>query len=352
MQSKQMSSSVIAIAGLVFAHGAMAQNYAIPWHSTDNGGATVTGGTYTLTGVIGQADAGTIAAGTYELQGGFLAGLSGGADTCTVADAPIGDAAPGDIGFGTKNRYLTFTMGAGGEPIAIRVRLDAVPGYEYAEGREMWVQQPTRVTEASGSNDSAEPGFWAATLACTPYFDADWSAYGRVDVYNDALVPGASFSVQAIGEACDAAQDGSYSDPLVVNMSGWGDLVQDCGVQPCTAPEGTIDFVDISAVVEKFKNEPAAPRKARTDVINSDVLLPAPDRKVDFVDIASVVEAFRGSPPVLPGPPVNDPCGSAAKAGGTPGAASSRPPLECRDTGRSLFSRRKRSAADNGVRAS
>jgi hypothetical protein len=68
-------------------------------------------------------------------------------------------------------------------------------------------------------------------------------------------------------------------------------------------------------VVEKFKNvpcnpglAPGVPRKARADVINSDVAQPKPDKKVDFVDISYVVEAFRGTPIPPVGPPLTDPC--------------------------------------------
>ena len=57
-----------------------------------------------------------------------------------------------------------------------------------------------------------------------------------------------------------------------------------------------------------FKNLPAAPRKARTDLINSDILGPLPDGKVDFVDITYCVDAFRGTAAPHPGPPIDDPC--------------------------------------------
>jgi hypothetical protein len=205
-------------------------------------------------------------------------------------------------------------MGQESEPVAIRVTFDSVPGYEYAEGREMWVQAPVEVTEASGSNGATPPPtFRAATLACTPYYDTDWPAYGPVDVYYDAIVPGASFSVQALKQSCNAASEDDYSAALVVDMSAAGDLVTDCGVQPCSAPGGVVDFVDISAVVDKFRNLPAAPRKARADLINSDIAQPMPDRKVDFVDISYCVDAFRGSSSPLPGPPITDPCAPAVK---------------------------------------
>ena len=46
--------------------------YDLTWNSIDSGGAMFsTGGTYSLGGTIGQADAGTMSGGTYMLNGGF-----------------------------------------------------------------------------------------------------------------------------------------------------------------------------------------------------------------------------------------------------------------------------------------
>jgi len=54
---------------------ANAQNYSIDWYTVDGGGGTSSGGQYTLTGTIGQPDAGTLSGGPYLLQGGFWGGL-------------------------------------------------------------------------------------------------------------------------------------------------------------------------------------------------------------------------------------------------------------------------------------
>jgi hypothetical protein len=48
--------------------------YAIVWYTIDGGGGTSTGGPYTLTGTIGQPDAGWSIGGIYELLGGFWLG--------------------------------------------------------------------------------------------------------------------------------------------------------------------------------------------------------------------------------------------------------------------------------------
>jgi len=52
-----------------------AQSYEIEWHSVDGGAGVSTGGPYVLSGTIGQPDAGNLAGGSYDLQGGFWPGI-------------------------------------------------------------------------------------------------------------------------------------------------------------------------------------------------------------------------------------------------------------------------------------
>src|SRR4051794_24113170 len=50
---------------------ARAQNYDLSWFKIAGGGGTSTGGTYSVSGTIGQADAGHMSGGNYSLDGGF-----------------------------------------------------------------------------------------------------------------------------------------------------------------------------------------------------------------------------------------------------------------------------------------
>ena len=50
---------------------ASAQSYSIDWFTIDGGGGTSTGGVYSVTGTIGQPDAGHMSGGNYTLDGGF-----------------------------------------------------------------------------------------------------------------------------------------------------------------------------------------------------------------------------------------------------------------------------------------
>ena len=52
-------------------HAQAQTNYAVDWFTVDGGGGASTGGVYTVTGTIGQPDAGTMSGGNYTLQGGF-----------------------------------------------------------------------------------------------------------------------------------------------------------------------------------------------------------------------------------------------------------------------------------------
>src|SRR4051812_13897338 len=61
--------SIFAAFGV--ATGAVAQNYSIDWFTIDGGGGTSSGGTFSVTGTIGQPDAGHMSGGAYTIDGGF-----------------------------------------------------------------------------------------------------------------------------------------------------------------------------------------------------------------------------------------------------------------------------------------
>jgi len=66
---------VLAIGGASTAFGQLSIN----WYTIDGGGGTSSGGTFTLSGTIGQPDAGAaMTGGTFTLNGGFWAGAVDG----------------------------------------------------------------------------------------------------------------------------------------------------------------------------------------------------------------------------------------------------------------------------------
>ena len=65
------AGKLTALAFLVAAATVLAQSYSIDWYSVDGGGGTSTGGVFSITGTIGQPDAGHMSGGNYTLDGGF-----------------------------------------------------------------------------------------------------------------------------------------------------------------------------------------------------------------------------------------------------------------------------------------
>ncbi len=66
--------TILALVAVSAAISAPAQNYSIDWFTIDGGGGTSSGGVYSLSGTIGQPDAGaTMTGGQYTLVGGFWA---------------------------------------------------------------------------------------------------------------------------------------------------------------------------------------------------------------------------------------------------------------------------------------
>src|SRR6266496_2792083 len=63
------------LGGALFLPALADSQYAIDWSTIDGGGGTSSGGAYTLSGTIGQPDAGPLSGGSYILEGGLWPGL-------------------------------------------------------------------------------------------------------------------------------------------------------------------------------------------------------------------------------------------------------------------------------------
>src|SRR3954453_3136086 len=66
-------TAAVLFAFFALALTASAQSYSINWYTIDGGGGTSTGGVYSVSGTIGQPDAGTqpMTGGNYSVTGGF-----------------------------------------------------------------------------------------------------------------------------------------------------------------------------------------------------------------------------------------------------------------------------------------
>jgi hypothetical protein len=114
----------------------LAQNYSIDWHKIAGGGGTSTGGTYQLSGTIGQHDAsGELSGGEYSLTGGFwalYAVQTAGAPLLTITNggnAAIVSWPPSVTGWTlqTNNNLSTGTWGDYAGPIVNNMVTNAPP---------------------------------------------------------------------------------------------------------------------------------------------------------------------------------------------------------------------------------
>ncbi len=80
MKAHRLRSALILLLILALPTVALAQSgggFDLSWNTVDGGGSTfLTGGSYTLSGTVGQPDAGAMSGGAFSLQGGFWAGAT------------------------------------------------------------------------------------------------------------------------------------------------------------------------------------------------------------------------------------------------------------------------------------
>jgi len=231
-------------------------------------------------------------------------------DVCEAIPPPVS----GDPSGLRKNRSLSIMVApataAGSEPAALRVRLVSLhhpsppnapccpgPDFTASENQIRWVGSPTTFPESA--EVPAAGSFVAAKLQCAPFYH-DWTTVGMFHLYGDAVVPSSEYVVQSILQGSDVGSESAYSAELPIETSRWGDVDE-----PFSPPDPTTqpDFVDVSRVVDKFKNLAGAPIKTRAMLQPDD---PNMNQDVSFLDISATVDAFKGLAYPFDGP---TPCG-------------------------------------------
>jgi hypothetical protein len=223
-----------------------------------------------------------------------------------------------------KIRYLSFTAGDAGQSQAVRVTfLDLPAPYDTWNDVQLWVQEPYVRCENAGysGGDPCPDGigglpqawFWCAQLGCDPYV-ADWTQYDMVHVFDEGIVPHGWYDLAVIEEGCRSLS-GWETDPALWSpavqwiQSRWGDLIDNCTTTPCKPPDGSSGIVDVTAILDKWKNLPGNVMKVRADIEGS----PAgdhrvPDQAINITDVTYCLGAFLGDTYPAPGfPAPSDP---------------------------------------------
>lgn len=113
---------------------ASAQSYSVDWHKVAGGGGTSTGGTFSLSGTIGQPDASaTLAGGGYSVTGGFWS---------LIATVPVA---------GTPNLTIHYVR-----PNTVVVSWPNTGSYSLEQKSNLpggnWTASPYPVTTANGTS--------------------------------------------------------------------------------------------------------------------------------------------------------------------------------------------------------
>jgi hypothetical protein len=116
-----------------------------------------------------------------------------------------------------------------------------------------------------------------------------YDVWGTVLVSSEEIVPGTSYEVR-----CDYGEFGQCPDGAAATTGMWGDVVGDFIGGQWTPANGTVDFNDITSIVDAFKHLPIAPPVAAADLVGPSGAECDPDLAIDFLDIGAGVEAFKG----------------------------------------------------------
>lgn len=198
---------------------------------------------------------------------------------CTQTPVPLpqADSVP-------KNRYISVQPASLGRISAIAITVEStLPQWQSMIGRTWWVAQPKSIIVGPGAGTE----FLISSLACEPIF-CEWSSVGTIHASGPEILPFTTYRVQHVYEACYSEEGAVASAPLFQTTPKWGDVVE-----PFNPPSLTVqpDFIDVSAVVDRFRSMPGSP-----DVTRADLEPQEPNQDVNFSDISSVIDAFRGLP--------------------------------------------------------
>ncbi len=95
-------------------------------------------------------------------------------------------------------------------------------------------------------------------------------------------------NTDGVGDHCDPPLSPAARPP-------WGDCCAFFAVGASPAPHDRVDVIsDADALLEKFRNTPTAPIKARIDLVGDLAPFSVLDLKINITDVTRFLDAFRG----------------------------------------------------------
>ncbi|MBU0718000.1 MAG: hypothetical protein KJ749_07115 [Planctomycetes bacterium] len=183
---------------------------------------------------------------------------------------PILAASPYDV---PTNRYVLFDANTT-DMVALQVELVASTYFPDSVGSLGWVGEP----------DADD----VSRVVATPFFSDSWPAVVRVG--DCRIVPVATYRIMSTNGV-------ATSEPLDISTIArpgtqyWGDVAGSKLEGQWTAPNGVVNFDDVTAAVQTFVVAPAAPPVEWVDIEPA-----VPNAILNFSDIQQIVYAFQGTP--------------------------------------------------------
>ncbi len=205
--------------------------------------------------------------------------------SCTAPDAP--QVSVSEV---AKNRYLTVLPGSAGECTALRLTIvNLPPPFESMEGMQYWVDRPVALVD----NTNPPTTYMISQLRCTPLY-MDFGSVGTLQIADHAIVPGGSYTVEAVRTLCARSIAAHFSAPASIATGAlWGDVAG----SGSSEPDGAANALDVVGLVNKFKQLAGAVTLPQADLYPH-----RPDFVVNALDIVMTVNAFKGEPYPFPGP--------------------------------------------------
>jgi hypothetical protein len=164
---------------------------------------------------------------------------------------------------------------------------EAGPTCTDAGGCVRWIGKPGTYYESQDNH--AFGNFRAARLQCTPYYH-DWSGEGLVQIAGAEIIASSAYEVENLPATCMGTEMTCVEDspPLVLTTARWGDIAANFN-PPSTSTQP--DAIDVTQLVNKFKNVPGAPIKPIAQLQPN---LPELNANINALDIVAVVDAVKG----------------------------------------------------------
>lgn len=218
-------------------------------------------------------------------------------------------ARPGpEPGGADKARFFSLTVPESEGVRALRVQLTSLhhppdppagtPDFSGLEGEYRFVNAFRDQDENPVFDCSELLGpYKCARLGCDPEFH-DWDAIlgGEVlHITGNAVAPSSIYSAVALAASCAGSEltCNAVSDELNLGTGLWGDVT---GVG--NMPDGFANVLDVSAIVDKIKDLPAA--LSTTQVWLKDTHPNPAQAQINVLDLSNAVEVVRGFPYPFP----------------------------------------------------